>query len=302
MDSKILVNILCSTPHGCDINVTTMVAKTVRIGFPTANLLFHSADDATTERLNEITHTWDDDEGFEIIRAPKLTQHQFIGYCLHACRHCADHPIVILDGDVIFWDSVEWWATAGKKPLSGFYVPTHLSEYSRSLYMERLHTSFLWISSFKELDDAVNNAAKWMKEDSAFADYKNWLAIDPHYSYVSGRPVYWDVCAEMYNLIGGTHFPFSLLDCYDHVNSASFYPSMRKVFANKPLELAGFDHVHHIAAHNTGGLKGLYREIQQFYTDRAFNFYDYLNAPWGDIQNILNPPPHDPISQNTITG
>lgn len=61
---------------------------------------------------------------------------------------------------------------------------------------------------------------------SKMPDYAPLNPFKPIVSYVSGRPMFWDSCSVLYNMVGGSHFTDEQLGYYDHINSSSFVDIM----------------------------------------------------------------------------
>jgi len=83
----------------------------------------------------------------------------------------------------------------------------------------------------------------------------------PCIQFVNGVPVFWDSCANLYNAIGGTSFTEKELDCYDHVNSATFYDEM----LNEVEDKEAFKNQHLTAAYNPEQLRGFWKSTVTYY-------------------------------------
>ena len=54
--------------------------------------------------------------------------------------------------------------------------------------------------------------------------------------FINGEPIFWDVCAGLYNMLGGEHFGAEHLACYEHLNSASWVEEQVKRLGGKTGE------------------------------------------------------------------
>lgn len=246
---KILVTVTKPELFKC----STLCFDTLRVGFPTHNIhvfdncnkkedkkaIAKMADkcDAQFIELNRVHHHAD------WIRMQVLTSHG---------------PIVIVDPDSLFWANCEWFKF--NTVLAGFYVPIIWNEFAQCISVERLHTCFLQISDTKELRDKIQHAYKWC--DGKTGDYNSCDPYMPSVKFVRGEPMFWDTCANLYNMIGGTAFESEHLECFDHINSASFYDVMMERVEDKE----NFAKMHETAMKEPMKMKGFWTAVCQYYT------------------------------------
>ena len=239
---------LFTTPPGSDRRVTELVRETFHTGFPTADWEIFN-NDQNEQKL-----------------------HKWIQFLLDREKD-NDQPIVFLDGDIIFWNSFENFNPS--HVLSGFWQPPHINDWSGCFYMQRLHTSLLFIRSVKELHARIEEAKPWKNPPSRELPTIPQDLISPEQGYIYTKPIYWDVAAKLFHAIGGQKFSPTELDKYDHINSASNYETMIDRIPDEQHK-AGFRHVHELAKMQKEKLRGLWRETLTYYNQRHITLHDYL--------------------------
>lgn len=254
-----LIIITC-TPPGCDERVTNLACQSYRRGFPNAKV--------------------------EILKVPHTTSHFSILTRLIIEAGNTLEPLVICDGDVIFWDNLEEQLLADWEEidflLAGDYIPSHMNPYSNSFYMDRIHTSLMFIPEPVKLVDRMirlkRGGRAGTEVDAHNSAYLSSQLIAPYYTYIDGYPIYYDTSANLYQAIQNQCHVFGVeLETYDHVNSASFYPEVCKRLTGDPL--AVFKKAHELAVSDPDQLKGLNHEVKKFYINRSVALEVYLKDP-----------------------
>lgn len=179
----------------------------------------------------------------------------------------ADHDFVISDGDCIFWQSCEHMMPPASIPWKGYYIPEHQNEWSGTWAMDRIHPSLVFGHAdiiMKELKEKYPMA---YAEDR---EYCGWRPFHPVSVASNGIIHFCDTLSVAWNTIGGQRFCHAEKDCYDHLNSASFYDTIIKRFDSDEVRQA-FAKVHEIAT--KGGsdlaqLRGMWQNIDRYYENR----------------------------------
>lgn len=260
---------LLTIPPGHSLKNCTLVLDTIRVGFPNAMIYFyvngkHTKLLGTRKKALSLTASFSD-------IAP-ITHFKWIRQVLLKNQD-SDEPIAFVDGDMSFWGRVEDVDLVS--PICGMYIPSHISDYSRSFYFDRLHTCFLFIRSPKEL---LHLASCSNPRHGCHPQFKPYLVQDlvsPSYEHINGQPVYYDTCAKLYHAIGGYAFPNEVLDQFDHLNSASFYQAMLPEFTTEEAR-NGFVLSHSLAENHPQGMPGLRKGQEIYYQERAIRLHDYL--------------------------
>lgn len=245
-----LVSILTFCPHPSLAYGTLLVFKTLRRGFPTAQV----------EVFDNGSHP-----GVlpEIKRAAAA-----IGATFEALqpRHYADHyewlllkreydarPLVLLDPDVIFWESVEGW-NFGESLAAGRLIPRQKE--GKYDVLPRLHPSLFWVP------DVARLRAAWSQQTSIDGIDD---AIGCRFEPKGGRVLLHDTLEPLFAGLRNRCFAFreQELDCYDHLFHGSHLP------INAGCEHPGFEAIvdGHLAA-AAGDLervRGIWRSQERYF-------------------------------------
>lgn len=188
---------------------TTMVFKTLRTGFPTADV---------TVWLNSLFPMFKDPRivsAYESVDAGVTTwstiHHEWILHLLDV----ETEPFWICDTDVVFWKSVEDWIP--KVPMMGCFNPRFFDRFTNCETMSRLHTSLLYF-------DPAAIKSEVEKYFSQFSETP--FNPRPNLIYPGFFPSRWlggiknffhDTCCLLYHAIGGNHFTDEMKDAYSHL-------------------------------------------------------------------------------------
>lgn len=249
-----VTTLLTIDSHNYDVQ--TLALNSLRVGFPTAKIYVH---------LNIVNHPPDDlvrrtrsrvlDFGGEFNCYPRIHHAEWIQKMVSKL----EGRLAIVDGDCIFWKNCENFEL--EQPLAGMYVPAMHNEFTNCTSFDRLHTSFLYVRDCRELCVKIQHAFKHASHPT-YAPYDLFM---PCVIYLQGEPIFFDTCSQLYQLIGGQPFLPRELECYDHINSASFYDTMYERLENKKA----FKDLHELARTNPSKLRGLYKEIESYYRTQA---------------------------------
>ncbi len=266
------VLILLTVPPGHSYHNCTMVLDTIRVGFPTAEIEVY-VNPPYEPHLRDLSQRADKAGAYIFFNFKNTTHYDWID----ASRTISgDDTLVYVDGDIVFFSSVE--DVVLLEPIAGMFIPSHLSDYSNSLYMSRLHTCLLYIRSPRELDSLIRYRNPRAGCNVQFEPYLIHNLISPSYEYINGKPIYYDTCSKLYHAISGQHLPEDVLDRFEHLNSASFYDAMFPLFTTEEAR-SGFVASHSLAETNPQGARGLRRGQEVYYAERAMSLYDYLCPP-----------------------
>lgn len=237
----------------------TLILDTFRVGFPTEEIFvaenhFSYGASETELRCRKL--------GFKYYKYPTQKHHpDFIEDWVMADL---DEPLVVLDPDIIFWSDCEWMVkTDDQFHLMGHITPAHWNHWAKMMYAARVHASFMIFPNVKRLQARLAELVD-VAEYRPFNPFRAFTVFD------SQRPMFFDTCANLYHAVGAVGFKEKHLNCYDHLNSASFYREMLELFASEPHLRAGFERVHELAVKNPQALKGLWKEVKHYY-DRCLS-------------------------------
>lgn len=125
-------------------------------------------------------------------------------------------PIIFLDSDLIFWKSCESFLMPGDCDFRGRLIPTHYDNFTNSITISRLHSSFLWIRDCGELRENIKLA---FKDTCRFSPYN---VFHPFYFKHKGSNVFYDTCAGLFHAVNSRSFTEEELDHFDHLMAGSF--------------------------------------------------------------------------------
>ena len=256
MNIHILVTV--NNPNLADLS--TLVFKTLRTGFPTAD--FHViANNKEAETL-----VFKATEGIE----GKKVLFNRTGHRHHHAQWIADivassnTPTVILDPDVIFWGDVQSALAAlpAGPLLHGRYVPGIWNEWAGCPSVPRLHTSLLYIPDPAALRTALRNA--YPRAHEPLGEYCPCDPWSPAVRFDRGSPTFWDTAAHAYNMIAEMCRPFDhhILDLYTHVNSPTFHDE----FIKRMEHPEDYTRVLNLALTEPDRLRGIWKAEDMYYT------------------------------------
>ncbi len=252
------VFILITEPKSGPKENALLCFDTIRVGFPTWEIHATLNDESTTTTSFYIAFTKKCEKAQVKPHFSQIRQHhaKWIEQALYIGNY--NKPLVILDGDTIFWENCEGFTFPTL--LAGYFVPFHHNEYSRCMTVSRLHTSFLWIKDPTRIEATL--LEKCPDRHNLYLPFNPFL---PHFTFMNDAMWFWDTCAELYQCLGGTAFEEKHLNCFDHLNSASFYPEMLERLSNRE----GFQKMHELAHTEPQKLRGLWKEIDLYYKGRG---------------------------------
>jgi len=187
------------------LEYTTLVFKTLRVGFPTAKVHV-SLNPMGCESECAIRRCCD------VVGATHSGVHTIHHEWIVDLLNIQHEPFYILDTDLIFYRSFEQFQFTD--PLAGWRIPEFSDYFSGCITRARLHTSLLYFNpekvraAFCQYKDQVN----WTK----FVTEPN--LINPTAIPYKGRPYFYDCCSMLYHAIGGQAFTDAQKDCYLHMN------------------------------------------------------------------------------------
>lgn len=181
---------------------TELVFRTLRIGFPTANVkvfLNGNAPESVTKLAT--------DTGCSIAKTDTI-HHEW----LQMLAMTEQEPFYVVDTDMVFYSPMERFVFTA--PLAGWRIPEWKDEFTNAITRSRLHTSVLYINP--------GQVRQKLKEyDSQFPNTVFNPRINPFYPVVlpfKQQAYFYDTCGLLYHAIGGQSFTDEQLDCYFHFN------------------------------------------------------------------------------------
>lgn len=256
------VKILVSIPDPARFDACTLCFDTLRVGFPTANIHV------------DINYCTSVEDGHRV--AEKARQAGCSTILLPYQTHLADWeqrkveghdgrtPLVLMDADTIFWKSCEDWEFPGKL-MAGYYVPRIWNDFAKCVSFPRLHTSMLWFPDTLALRMRIAAAYPYALEEAG--EYCPCNPFMGTVQFIGGRPFFWDCCANLFQMLGHENcapLERKHLDCFDHLNSASFYDVMMERMDDN----RGFAFTHNELVKTPEKLRNLWPIIDSYYRQK----------------------------------
>jgi hypothetical protein len=236
--------------------------KTLRIGFPAAEVVV--IDNASVPEARSAIREAAENVGARYVQREAHPSHSdaFIEALLQFPH--APRPLVFLDPDLAFWESVEGWAFPKNTLMAGRLIPRFSCEYGGAITEPRLHTSHLWLPNVPALLQVMRETVMRRFEFDPLA---------PRMWFERGHWRRHDTTASLYALLesqGRTHaFTEQQLDAYDHLSAGSHLTAVAPHISGAD-ERASLIAAHVAAkAGNLEALRGLWRHQQRFLERRA---------------------------------
>lgn len=201
------VHLLVSCRRRELLRASTLVFRSIRVGFPTSNVIVHmnrmdpELHDAILPHVKGI--------GPDGILNVDTIHYRWI----EQLSIEQESPFWICDTDQMFWSKVEDWVFA--LPLAGRHVPQWRNEYAGCIERPRLHTSLMWIDP-GGIQTAI---AKWRAQ---FPEHVWTPTINLFKPVIipmkPGIDLFADCTAMLYSAIGGQGFRPDQMDAYTHMN------------------------------------------------------------------------------------
>lgn len=264
--SKLAVHILATVNQPEDLARATLVYRTLRTGFPTADI-----------HVFENRIHWDCFEAYLLLAQgarAKFHRRSAVGvYKLHdfieeQTDYTSTPPydrIVFCDPDVIFYENMEP-SFAGDYLMKGMYIPAHVNEVYRAKEASRLHTSLLAIGSLHKMKETLE--AKYFIGDFSPIGHMNpWrpsLVVD------NGLRLYWDTASTVFHTVGGLAFLPEERDMYTHLHASTWLPQVARHMSSGSTLLQ----LHQQALTSPESLRGLWKRQEKYYKEHQ----NYENA------------------------
>jgi hypothetical protein len=247
MSKSIYVLTWCNQPES--FYGTTLIFKTLRVGFPNANIQI--VDNASQPIFRTLLkqYTQECDAEFTQLES-SISHHNFIEQTLN---RQSEGTAIFVDPDVCFWENVEEWNFDAL--VAGRLLPKYRCEYSGCLTNPRLHTSFMWIPDVIALREAIQTLRTQYFEFNPFHPVmfrldNTWQRFD------TGASLYAALSERMYA------FAEKELEAYDHLFCGTHLDSVASKI--RPDYALLFERMHKHVQVDHRALKGAWR-IQEDY-------------------------------------
>ncbi len=187
---------------------STLTFDTIRKGFPNAQITV--IDNNSCPEAFGVIRKKAEKCGVSLLSRLELKRKTHAEVIERTFKDYPNERLVLLDPDLIFWSSCEDWEFS--QTLAGRFIPAHYNEYTKCMEVSRLHTSFLWINSVKQLYKDLEKTFKGTNSQYSVVDL-----ITPRVGFYANKPMFWDTLAGAYQAIGGEPFTEKHLEFFDHL-------------------------------------------------------------------------------------
>lgn len=245
------VVILVTVPRPELLMNCTLVFSSLRIGFPTWQVTVWDNDNtaAVSKYLQKVCKL----VGAEYTRTPIIHHAQWIENQLNSHTK----PFVIIDPDTLWWHECE--SLNFDSLYAGYYTPLIWNEFAQCISAPRIHTSFMWFNNPQRLMSAIEE--RYPNANNRWGEYCPTNPFMPSVKFINGAAMFWDTCANMYNMVKAQHFTQNELLRYDHVPSSAFFDVMKE----RVCDPQGFERLHEVARSHSNKLQNMWPGVKDYY-------------------------------------
>lgn len=200
---------------------TTLIFKTIRIGFPNACIVV--IDNASIPMARKKIKRLAKEASCEFFQIDsEISHHTYLEDLV--MNQPLQGTVINLDPDVVFWESCENWKF--NHLLAGRRIPTYVGVVSKCITKPRLHTSFWWMQDITKLRKAIQKLQKRYYEFNPFIPYM-YKQQNKWYRFDTGANLYASLTDQCYA------FRPKELNCYDHTFEGTHISIIIKDFQGK---------------------------------------------------------------------
>lgn len=252
---QINCHILITVLDESRVDAATLVFRTLRAGFPTADVFVDLNGEmlfGCALNIMEVAR----ESGVKHVNPIRGRSHGEWIEGLIATRH---EPFWICDGDVIFFDRVEHWLDHwkdGSALFAGRYEPDFMEPWTKTVHVARLHPSLMWINPVP-----LRTAMRGWPGKPEFFDSVQKELIQWHWVPRNFSLQFYDTMAGLWQAgLGGV--PFAT----DEQNAAFEHLFCGSYAHLTPLS-GDLSDVHRAIIANPMAAKGLWFEQQRWYAE-----------------------------------
>jgi hypothetical protein len=235
---------------------TTLVFKTLRVGFPNAEIdvIDNNSIPEVRERLRDLAR--ENNCGFTQIESHHVAigHHDYLERLVFSKMEGA---CAFVDPDIIFWENCEEFEFDGL--MGGRLIPMFQEDFGGCLTMPRLHTSFLLINEIELLRERLG---------SIRAEYFDFQPFTPYMFKVDTGWWRADTGASLYAALKDEVYCFSdkELNAYDHIFCGSHTDWMLGSISQE--DRRDFEQIHRYAKDDYRLLRGIWRRQEKYFQSR----------------------------------
>jgi hypothetical protein len=205
-----------------NLNATLLVFRTLRVGFPSADVTVFGNDLAPAE-VGPV-QTACVTTKCKFVSIPRMAHDEWTESLLNTSQV----PFWICDTDMVFHSSVEDFAN-GQTVFKGRYEPAFTEPWSGTSKTPRLHTCLLYFNAPALRHCICEWIRKWHPPRFPFSP-KIELVRQCYVAKGAGMPpLFQDTCAGLYAALGGESFTDEENAHFDHLHCGTYVDRMRGV-------------------------------------------------------------------------
>lgn len=239
-----------------------MAFKTLRVGFPTADVLV-SLNPMTSECREAVRHEAARC-GCRLYEYPSHIAHDA---WLDKMLDLHAQPFWTVDTDVHWFQSVETWFTgpeAAATNFAGRYEPVFEEEYTRTTRVERLHPCMAWWNPVRIRDEI----RRWRSLHPCDPCIPQLDLTLQRYVPMGRKVWFYDTAAGLYHALGGTRFTAVQDEAFAHLGCGTYIDLIQPHLKDAP-HLALAHELVHSGQMDVEILQDLHRRERAYHARRA---------------------------------
>jgi len=251
---------------------STLIFKTLRTGFPTAEITV--VDNASIPSARPVISRLAKQSGCAYVQLKTEIKHHhnMNTIVLGTKKYKEKGTVIFLDPDIVFFECCEDW-DFGRYLFAGRLIPTYADEFTQSLMLSRIHLSFLWIPDIELLRNKINEHPK------------RHLGFDPFLQYTffdtnSDGWFYLDTGAGLFLAFREEAYCFGEkeLDAYSHIFCGSYGDVVAPCLNSEDRKT--------FLRHHMYAKKGDYEKLRGVWREQDDYFKRRSNKPESDRRGI----------------
>lgn len=203
-----------------DPRATTLVFRTLRTGFPTAEVVVWK--NRLSPAVGKMVNACAKAANCAVLESSRIRHDEWINRLLEA----SPDPFWICDTDIVFHASVEGFSDQ-ETLLKGRYEPPFREPWSGTRKTERLHTSLLFINAPMVRIAVREWIRRWHPKNFPFEPMIELVRQCYVPSGANLPPLFQDTCAGLYRSIGGERFSEDENKAFDHLHCGTYVNLMK---------------------------------------------------------------------------
>lgn len=247
------VEILATCRNTKLIEMTRLVFRTIRVGFPSAKIKVWG--NGLNPLVEELIARDVDAIGGAFSNFPEQRHDEWFQKLLWMNMQ----PYVVCDTDMVFYDEVQSWVF--QHPWAGAFQPEYLDPWSHTVHRPRMHTSLMFIRP-DEIRDRMLRFDGRFKKAPIFPGTINFIGqqLQPVMTEAGTVVHFADTGANLYQCIGGDAFSEAQLDAFAHLHAGTW---------SDLLNLPEVTELHAEILKDPNVARGIWRRQREFYEKAA---------------------------------